>query len=613
MNKTFHLLGLPHLPTNKQESLSCAFTQKVLKMGIMLKSLGHKVFFYGIEGSTVNCDEFIQVLNKEKLEKVMGIRTDQNQFYNQNMTENGHYNSAFLEFITNASNEINRRKTNTDFLLCAYGLGHKPIADEVKLPLTVESGIGYMDTFAQYRVFESYAWMHYLYGLQKQDDGKNYDAVIPNYFDPSDFEYSDKKQNYMLYIGRMIQRKGVEIAMQLAEQSGIMLKMAGQNCGEDVRYKDRKNVEYLGYADWNKRRELYRDAMITLVPTQYIGPFEGVSIESLLSGTPVISSDWGVFPETIIHGLVGYRCRTFDDYMWSIKNIDNIKSDTCRKYAIANYSLDRVKLMYEEYFDKLLDLFQPKGWYEIHNDRTQLDWLRKYEVGESKEFIDKTTLDIPNLNIEDNNKKNKHEEELSFWSYYPSHLCELDKQSFCAKQVGLLDQTSYVIDLQGKSVLEVGAGPNGLCLRASNGRRKIIDAADYPEWVWKRYEYFGVEYENIMAEDMNESGWDEVWLINCMQHTDNPDKVMDNIKKAGKVLRIFEWLNIPTDTNHKQSFTKEWYDKKLNICGKDIFINRPYMYTTNAYVGIYLLQIENGIKVENPIDNTLIGGLINNE
>jgi len=60
--------------------------------------------------------------------------------------------------------------------------------DPNKLYLCVESGIGYDYTFTMFRVFESYNWMSYVYGLQKQQDGRNYDAVIPNYFDPDDFE-----------------------------------------------------------------------------------------------------------------------------------------------------------------------------------------------------------------------------------------------------------------------------------------------------------------------------------------------------------------------------------------------------------------------------------------
>ena len=186
--KRFHLLGLAHLATNKEQAAACAYSQKVLKMGKMLKSLGHKVFFYGVEGSTVECDEFIQVSTKAVLKECYGDYDYKSEMYKFNIKD-----LAYTAFDENAIREINKRKRPDDFLLVPFGFGEKAIADAVGLYLTVESGIGYMDTFARWRVFESYAWMHYIYGRDKTADGKFYDCVIPNYFDPTDFEYSNKK------------------------------------------------------------------------------------------------------------------------------------------------------------------------------------------------------------------------------------------------------------------------------------------------------------------------------------------------------------------------------------------------------------------------------------
>ena len=55
-----------------------------------------------------------------------------------------------------------------------------------------------------------------------------YNVVIPNYFDPTDFEYNENKEDYFLYLGRVYGGKGVNIAIQVTEKLGYKLKIAGQ-------------------------------------------------------------------------------------------------------------------------------------------------------------------------------------------------------------------------------------------------------------------------------------------------------------------------------------------------------------------------------------------------
>ena len=370
----FHLLGLAHLETHRKNS-TCAYTQKIIKLAKMIKAYGHTVYFYGVEGSEVTCDEFVQVSTQDILHQAYGEYDRTKSFYKQDPNDIAH-----ITFNKNAIEAILERKQQRDILLCPMGIYQKPIADAVNL-LTVEPGIGYTGVFSNLRVFESYAWMHHIYGLLKIEDGVWYDAVIPNYFETADFPYQPKKQDYLLYFGRIIHRKGVQVASDVAKATNNQLYIVGQgsleNPNEDIHLSNEKHIVYHPAVGPEKRAELLGNAKAVLMPTYYLEPFGGVNVEAQLCGTPVITSDWGAFPETVLHGVTGYRCRVFEEFCWAVNNIWRIKPENCREWAIANYSMERIGEMYEEYFQRVHRLHD-KGWYEPNPERTELKWLERY-------------------------------------------------------------------------------------------------------------------------------------------------------------------------------------------------------------------------------------------
>lgn len=376
MGMRFHILGLPHTVTSKEYN-ACAYTQKVYKFGKMMTARGHEVIHYGHEESDLPCTEHVTVITNDDLKIAYGNYDWRKNFFKFDMTDH-----AYLTFFKNAIVEVGKRKQKNDFILPFWGAGVRPVCDAHPDIITVEPGIGYAGGhWARFKIFESYAIYHAYYGLSSVGTCKQdwYDTVIPNYFDPEDFTFKEQKEDYFLFLGRVYEGKGVNIAVQATEAIGAKLIIAGQNSLKQMGYTETPaHVTELGYADVETRRNLMANAKGAFVASLYTEPFGGVQVECLFSGTPTITTNWGSFTENNIHGVTGYRCTTFEHFTWAAKNIGNIKPQACRDFALNNFSLDVVAQKYEEYFQSVLNVYNGNGWYEKNDERTNLDWLNKY-------------------------------------------------------------------------------------------------------------------------------------------------------------------------------------------------------------------------------------------
>jgi glycosyltransferase involved in cell wall biosynthesis len=349
-----HLVALPHTQVSKDFS-ACAFNEKVRKFAIMMKDLGHTVYIYAGEHTkdTKSDENIVCITEKERVACLNGKHYTEASF-DYSLPHWRKFNGKVIEGI--------RKRIGKKDLICIIGgLAHKEVADAFPDNMTVEFGIGYGGSFAKYRVFESYAWMHTTYGAQNGNpnaiDGNWYDDVIPNYFDLEDFPLQIEKEDYYLYIGRLTERKGWAIAQQVCEKLGKRLIVAGP--GEFSSYG-----EYVGVVGPEKRAQLMGGAIATFVPTIYIEPFGGVAIESMLCGTPIITTDWGAFVETNIDGVTGFRCRTFQQFLDATEDVKKLDSTLIRGLS-EKYSLENIGLRYEEYFQRLLTLYKD-GWYTIN-------------------------------------------------------------------------------------------------------------------------------------------------------------------------------------------------------------------------------------------------------
>jgi len=331
---TLHILSSPSDPVHINRRTD-PFSIAVIKFIENMQHLGWNCVHYGIEGCEAPC------------ETVMCLPT---------LTDNPHNNRDVYNRA--AGKEISLRKKQGDLIMCFHGWENQSATTpNIDLPV-VEPSIGY-DTaaiFAPYRVFTSYAQMHMFYGQRDMLMTPSwFDAVIPNAFTPSEFEFNADKEDYFLYFGRVIEAKGINIAIQATEKTGQRLIIAGPGSLTEMGYATvPDHVTCVGVCDSKQRKELMKNARAILGPSHYVEPFGNMVAEGYFSGTPAITTDWGGFVDTVIQGKTGFRCREFKDFVDAINNIDTIDPHYCRQWAMENYSEEVVHQKFDDYFKKIL-------------------------------------------------------------------------------------------------------------------------------------------------------------------------------------------------------------------------------------------------------------------
>jgi glycosyltransferase involved in cell wall biosynthesis len=349
----FHVVGLPHANTTL-DFTACAFTENVRKFAIMMKSLNHEVFLYGGEFTDAPCDENIMCISEQE-------RLDSLEGKHYSLASFDYALPHWVKFNNTAIEEMAKRIQPKDFICVIGGRAHKVIADAFPENMTVEFEVGYGGTFAKYKVFESYAWMHVCYGAAAGNpndvDGQFYDDVIPGHVDIRDFPFRETPDDYYLFIGRLIDRKGYQVAVDVCRRLGKRLIVAGQGTVPDY-------GEYVGVVGTEERARLMGGAIASFVPTIYTEPFGLVVAEAMACGTPVITTDWGAFPENVIQGVNGFRCRTLRQFIDAAQEAPKLDRKAIREYAVARFGLETNALLYEKYFNRLLTLWG-KGFYEL--------------------------------------------------------------------------------------------------------------------------------------------------------------------------------------------------------------------------------------------------------
>ena len=139
--------------------------------------------------------------------------------------------------------------------------------------------------------------------------------------------------------------------------------------------------------------------------------------------------------------------------------------------------------------------------------------------------------------------------ESEYWGNCVNTLDEDIKHFLYAEAMGIPRTGAYTLSIGGRRILDIGGGPSSMLLQvADHGGSKVIDPIEWPSWTTERYKSHNIEIEKITGEDANETGWDEVWIYNCLQHVNDPQKIIENAKMSLYILTILVLLHLTFHT-----------------------------------------------------------------
>lgn len=206
----------------------------------------------------------------------------------------------------------------------------------------------------------------------------NIENVVYNGIDPDLYAFKEKKDDYLLWIGRLskakdkngdfMDPKGVKWAIQLAQETNSKLILSGNV--EDKEFFQKEVEPYLNdRIQWrgavtseqplskNEVVELMQNAKAFLMPINWPEPFGLVMAEAMSCGTPVIGFDRGSVSELVIDGKTGFVVSSESDIEGlkeALSKIETIKPSDCRKHIEENFTINKMVDNYEQIYKNLL-------------------------------------------------------------------------------------------------------------------------------------------------------------------------------------------------------------------------------------------------------------------
>jgi glycosyltransferase involved in cell wall biosynthesis len=197
-------------------------------------------------------------------------------------------------------------------------------------------------------------------------DLPNLVGVVSNGIAVERFPVSERKADYVLWLGRICEEKAPHLAVVAARRAGAALVLAGQvyPFSYHQQYFARaikpllergSGLRLIGSPCFAQKLELLQNARAVLLTSTVDETSSLVALEAMACGTPVIAFRRGAFSEIVADGVTGYLVDNVDNMAHAIREANQISPQACRTWVEQHLDSRRMARAYEGLYRSLLE------------------------------------------------------------------------------------------------------------------------------------------------------------------------------------------------------------------------------------------------------------------
>lgn len=202
----------------------------------------------------------------------------------------------------------------------------------------------------------------YFVSISESDRAPDLDylGTVYNGIDLTLYPQQAVRGDHLVFLGRIHPDKGVHLAIEVAQATGLPLLIAGI-IQDQVYFRERiaphlnSLVQYIGAVDVAGKNQLFKKAKALLHLNTIPERFGLVLAEANAAGVPVVAMDLGSCGEVIEHGVTGFLVHSVEEAVRAVARANEVDPGACRRRVERRFSIDTMVEAYERVYAMIFE------------------------------------------------------------------------------------------------------------------------------------------------------------------------------------------------------------------------------------------------------------------